>query len=101
MPHFEMNLNIWYYLPDHLLAKLPLIYEQMDGWIGNNEEYNFPQWYGPMDVQEYINASIEPSGLHFEANLPEEKWLIWQQKFKHIATEVLGFEVGEPEDGFE
>ncbi|WP_160114741.1 hypothetical protein [Aquimarina sp. AU474] len=44
-------------------------------------------------------ASIEPSGLHFETNMNEEEWLLWKAKFKKIATETLGFKVGEIEEG--
>lgn len=35
MEHFEINLNIWYYLPDKYLNQLPLIFSQMDGWLGS------------------------------------------------------------------
>ena len=35
MEHFDMNLNIWYYLPDEYLNKLPEIFSKMDGWLGS------------------------------------------------------------------
>lgn len=49
----------------------------------------------------YIEVSMEPSGLQFFAKMPEDKWRIWIAAFKEKATAALGYEIGEPEDGFE
>ncbi|MBB4825915.1 hypothetical protein HNO89_003151 [Sporosarcina luteola] len=32
--------------------------------------------------------------------MSNREWSSWIEKFKREATEALGFEVGEPEDGF-
>ncbi|MBQ7918673.1 MAG: hypothetical protein IJ324_01855 [Lachnospiraceae bacterium] len=44
---------------------------------------------------------MEPSGLQFYARLSPEEWDVWIGLFKHRATELLGYEIGEPEDGFD
>lgn len=45
--------------------------------------------------------SVEPGGLQFYAESPQEEWDSWFKLFKIKASEILGYEVGEPEDGFE
>ncbi|UJF33567.1 hypothetical protein [Paenibacillus hexagrammi] len=95
-PH-SCNLNIWYYLPDQEWSKLSKLYESMPGWIGykNGAAY----WFGQED-DIFITASVEPSGLSFYAQLNNSDWNSWIERFKSEATKVLGFDVGEPEDGF-
>ena len=60
-----------------------------------------PRWYDQENEGKLIEVSVEPSGLQFYAELPQEEWDIWFQLFKNMASELLGFPVGEPEDGFE
>ncbi len=93
------NLNIHYSSPRDIWDKLEDIYSQMPGWIG---VYNgIPQWYTLESDKRIITASVEPSGLQFYAELPQDEWDTWFELFKKKATAVLGFEVGEPEDGFD
>lgn len=103
MKFHECNLNIKYSLPQEVLDKLELVYSQMPGWIGlgkdGNGEEGIPYWFGYDENEKYILASIEPSGLQFEANIDDEEWLSWKTNFKKVATEVLGFKVGEIEEG--
>jgi len=60
-----------------------------------------PQWYGQKSDKRIITASIESSGLQFYSELHQEEWDAWFELFKKKATVVLGFEIGEPEEGFE
>lgn len=92
------NLNIWYYLPDEVWNKVSNIYENMPGWLGYKN--GIPYWFGHEGDDIYIEASVEPSGLSFYAQMNNSDWNSWIEKFKSEATKVLGFEVGEPEDGF-
>ncbi|WP_228548330.1 hypothetical protein [Sporosarcina obsidiansis] len=92
------NLNIWYSLPDELWGKLAAVYESMPGWIGFKN--GIPYWFGQEDEDVFICASVEPSGLSFYAQMSDDEWSSWIGKFKSEATRALGFEVGEPEDGF-
>ena len=94
-----MTLNITYHLPDEYINKLPDIYSQMEGWMGNgghSVESGF--WYS-LDFNEkgkFVRCYDEPSGLCFTANMDKDEWGIWKSKFKELATKVLGFKVGEP-----
>ncbi|KGR85543.1 hypothetical protein [Lysinibacillus odysseyi] len=92
------NLNIWYYLPDEVWGKVTKIYESMPGWIGYKN--GIPHWFGQEDEDVFIMASVEPSGLSFYAQMSNSDWSSWIESFKVEATKVVGFEVGEPEDGF-
>lgn len=57
------------------------------------------QWYGY--DEKLIQVSIEPSGLQFYAEFDEHEWNEWFSLFKKRASDILGYEVGEPEDGYE
>lgn len=91
------NLNIHYSMPKELWEKLGQLYSDMPHWKGFID--GAPRWY---DCEEkLIVASVEPSGLQFYSELPQEEWYSWFELFKLKASEILGYEVGEPEDGFE
>jgi len=92
------NLNIWYYLPNEEWNKISKLYESMPGWIGYRN--GVPYWFGQEEDDIFITASVEPSGLSFNAKLNNSDWFSWIERFKSEATKVLGFNVGEPEDGF-
>ncbi|WP_308722194.1 hypothetical protein [Paenibacillus polysaccharolyticus] len=92
------NLNIWHYLPDEVWAKVSKIYESMAGWIGYRS--GIPYWFGTEEDDVFIAASVEPSGLSFYAQMNSDDWMSWIETFKLEASKVLGFDVGEPEDGY-
>jgi len=98
----ECNLNIVIDSPQEVWDKLPLVYQEMDGWIGfgkdGNGETGIPYWYSYNENEKSILASVEPSGLHIVANMDLNEWLIWKAKIKKTATEILGFKVGEIEE---
>jgi hypothetical protein len=98
MNSHNCNLNIWYYLPDEIWDKVSKIYESMPGWIGYKN--GIPYWFGYEEDDVYIEASVEPSGLSFYAEMNNNEWTTWIERFKLEASQVLGFEVGEPEDGY-
>ncbi|MEK5468012.1 hypothetical protein MKY64_23665 [Paenibacillus sp. FSL R7-0210] len=93
------NLNIWYYLSDEVWNRVAKLYERMPGWIGYIN--GIPHWYGQEEDNVYIQASVEPSGLSFFARMNQSDWDSWIARFKFEATKEVGFEVWEPEDGFE
>lgn len=93
------NLNIHYSLLGDTWGKLAELYSKMPGWSGFID--GIPQWYTQKNDKRIINVSVEPSGLQFYAELPQEEWDTWFELFKKKASEVLGFEIGEPEDGFD
>ena len=93
------NLNIHYSLRDGIWDKLTEVYKEMRVWsvfiVG------IPHWYAQDNDKRIINASVEPSGLQFYVEMHQEEWNTWFELFKKEASTLLGFEVGEPEDGFE
>lgn len=99
----ECNLNIRYDLPKETLLLLEEVYSKIPGWLGFGKEgmgqEGIPHWFSYKEEEKYVIASIEPSGLLFEANMAEDEWLTWKAEFKKIATEILGFKVGEIEEG--
>jgi hypothetical protein len=96
---YNCNLNIWYYLSESVWDKVSEVYMKMPGWLGFKE--GIPRWFGEEDDPIFIEASVEPSGLAFYAHMKKDEWESWIENFKQEATKVLGFEVGEPEDGFQ
>ena len=104
MSHQEMNLNIRYDAPDEVWGKLPLIYRQLNGWLGFGQggalgEKGIPYWFSFNEKEKHISASIEISGLHFSGLMNMEEWTVWAREIKQIATKELGFKVGEIETG--
>ncbi|GKV65575.1 MULTISPECIES: hypothetical protein [Sporosarcina] len=92
------NLNIWYSLPEELWGNVTGVYKSMPGWLGFKD--GIPYWFGREEDNIFIWASVEPSGLSFYARMGDDEWSDWMEKFKLEATKAVGFEVGEPEDGF-
>lgn len=99
-----MQLNIEIVnLSDKIWKKvIPDIYQVMDGWIGFAKEdpvQGIPFWFSFNQSEKHICASIEPGGLLFTGLMDDEEWEIWKRKIKIIATQKLGFKVGERELG--
>ncbi len=95
----QANLNIHYSLPDDIWDKIVAIYPDMPYW-GKFVD-GCPLWDNTGDTAKFIEASVEPSGLQFHAQMSKEEWDKWFDLFKEKATKLLGYTVGEPEDGFD
>lgn len=95
-----INLNIWYYLPESVWDSVRTVYQAMPGWQGFDKR-GFPYWFGTEKDEKWISTSIEPSGLQILGRMEVQEWNEWTERFKEIASQTLGFAVGEPEDGFE
>lgn len=76
-------------------CEIAKIYSSMPYWSGNKSEAH---WQGAnIDLW----ASVEPSGLQIYGSMPLEIWNDWFAELKEKLTKLLGYEIGEPEDGFE
>ena len=91
----DVNLNIHYSAPKEIWEKIGKIYESMPYWVGDK---NGPQWIGK-DVD--LWASVEPSGIQIAGIMPDDIWKEWYSLLKKRLTEVLGYEIGEPEEGYD
>lgn len=97
MSTFNINLNIHYSAPEKVWNQLSQLYQEMPHWNGFVD--GNPQWYGT--DSKLIEACVEPSGLQFYAELSEAEWAQWISLFKARATTLLGYEIGEPEEGYD
>lgn len=91
----DINLNIHYTSPEEVWDKIGRIYESMPYWAGND---NGTQWIGK-DIN--LWASVEPSGIQLAGTMPDDIWDDWYSSLKRKLTDALGYEIGEPEDGYE
>lgn len=91
----NINLNIHWSAPDEVWDKIGKVYEEMPYWKGYE---NGPQWTGEnIDLW----ASCEPSGIQIAGTMPDDIWQDWYKLLKEKLTKALGYEIGEPEDGYE
>lgn len=87
MKSHNHNLNIHYSAPKEVWNKLKGLYAEMPYWRGFVN--GIPQWHTENEG-ERIEASVEPSGLLFYAELQQEEWDSWFTLFKEKASEILG-----------
>lgn len=90
----DINLNIHYSAPDDIWCRISKVYEETPYWAGDAP---LPHWIGE-NID--LTASVEPSGIQISGEMPESIWKDWYKNLKDKLTDVLGYEIGEPEDGF-
>lgn len=90
----NINLNIHYTMPEAVWEKIGEVYASMPYWIGEGKR---PCWEAKNIA---LEASVEPSGLQISGEMPEEIWESWYSELKDKLTAALGYEIGEPEDGY-
>ncbi len=91
----EINLNIHYTAPDEVWEKINSVYESMPYWAGTD---SMPSWIGD-NID--LTASVESSGVKIYGDMPEQIWNTWYELLKEKLTDVLGYEIGEPEEGYQ
>ena len=90
-----VNLNIHWDAPREVWQKISEVYKTMPYWVKNN---NAPLWVGE---NIHLCASVEPSGLQISGKMPDDIWEEWYSDLKKKLTVALGYEIGEPEEGYE
>lgn len=93
--HQDINLNIHYTAPDWVWKKIEEVYRSMPYW---DEEAGYPHWVGEGIA---LDASVEPGGIQIFGTMPKEIWEGWYLTLKEKLTVALGYEIGEPEDGYD
>ena len=88
-----MNLNIRYDFPvwDY---RVPTICAKMPGYIKGT---NF--WFSKNLDEKHLSCTVEPAGFVIGGLMENEEWEIWSKQFKVVATEILGYKIGEIETG--
>ena len=94
MSHHDVSLNIGDCAPDEIWAKIDEVYRSMEYY---SKGENCLTWQGN-DIGLY--SSAEPGGIQISGEMPDEIWDKWYPELKAKLTEALGYEIGEPQDGF-
>lgn len=90
----DVNLNIHYSAPEMVWDKIDEVYQSMPYWAGNGDGV---RWTGEgVDLW----ASVEPGGIQIAGAMPKEIWDEWYASLKNKLTKALGYEIGEPEEGY-
>ena len=91
----DRNLNIHYTAPRPIWEQIEAAYASMPYWCGAEDG---PRWVGEgIDLR----ASVEPGGIQLFGAMPQEIWASWFPLLKQKLGDVMGYEIGEPEDGYE
>lgn len=99
LPLQDAILNIRYDAPDEVWRELMRVYERMPGWLGAAD---LPRWLSADETgqSQAVWASVEPGGLQLAGYMEGDDWIYWLELFTTMATEVLGYEVGDVRDGY-
>lgn len=92
---YDINLNIHYTAPEEVWIAIEEVYRSMPYWAGYNREV---RWTG---TEIDLWASVEPSGIQIAGVMPESIWDEWYDSLKNKLTQSLGYQIGEPEEGFD
>lgn len=96
----DINLNIHYSIPNELWNKVIEVFRSMPYWIEDEKERkNCLFWYDDNECVE-LYCSVEPGGIQISGLMMDEIWQKWYPDLKRKLTEVLGYEIGEPEEGY-
>ncbi|MBO4523159.1 MAG: hypothetical protein J5723_00580 [Ruminococcus sp.] len=87
-------LNIHYSAPDEIWEKVNKVFQSMDYYNRGNDCLTWHE----ADIELY--TSTEPGGIQISGEMPDEIWDKWYPELKSKLTEALGYEIGEPENGF-
>lgn len=87
-------LNIHYSAPEEIWEKIGDVYSSMPYWYKDQ----YPHWVGD-NID--ISASVESGGIQIRGEMPSDLWDSWYDTLKKRLSDVLGYEIGEPEYGYE
>ncbi len=92
----DICLNIHYSAPKEIWDMIGEVYSSMDYWCGY-ENGGCPSWKGE---KVDLCASSEPGGIQISGEMPDDIWDKWYGELKSKLSEKLGYDIGEPEDGY-
>ena len=87
------TLNVPYDQPKADWDKVMRVYESMPGWLAQGDQ----AWFGSESDPEWIWASVEPSGILFEAQMDDAPWSKWIGELCARLTSALGRPIHEAE----
>jgi len=89
----SIALNVRYDQPQADWDKVMRVYESMPGWRAAGDQ----SWFGSESDPEWIWASVEPSGILFEAQMDDGAWSRWIGELCDRLTSALGRPIGDAE----
>lgn len=92
----DICLNVHYSAPKEIWDMIGEVYRSMDYWCGF-ENGGCPTWRGD-NIE--LCASVEPGGIQISGEMPDEIWNKWYSELKSKMSAKLGYDIGEPEDGY-
>ncbi len=95
MAYHDVSLNIDCCAPAEIWDKIDEVYRSSEYY---RKGENCLTWQG-QDIELY--SSAEPGGIQISGEMPDEIWDKWYPELKAKLSAALGYEIGEPEDGFE
>jgi hypothetical protein len=95
----SITYNIFYNsMNDHQWRLLSEAYSSLPFWKGFDSN-DCPCWFGHENQdEEYLWASIEPSGFLISGFLNDISWREWKCNFEETASSILGFKVHDAEE---
>ena len=66
----------------------------MEGWIEGTQ-----CWFSTSEDVKHVCATCEPAGFAISGLMEDEEWINWISRFKEVATDMLGYKIGEIETG--
>ena len=90
----SITLNLPYDLTTEEWKKVTNVFEQLDGWMNHSK---YMCWYGTEENEEYIWASVEPSGLLLHGRISDDIWVGWVSKLCAKLSVALAREVYDAE----
>lgn len=69
---------------EHSITLNLAVYSEMDSWV---EAQVSPCWFGSLDSDEFISASVEPSGLLVSGNIDSSpSQTLWHESFDVVGS---------------
>ena len=93
----DVCLNIYWGAPREIQERIGSVYSSMPYWDINSE---YPRWRCESKGID-LYGSAEPGGFQIAGDMPGDIWEEWYGTLKLRLTEALGYEIGEPQDGYE
>ena len=124
MPHFNSNFQIGYCKAREcspgLMYQLkfnvsifpvcfPAVQDDCEGFLSNQERLHVPLSEPYLEFRQlfcfrylrYLRFRHTEGTLFYIGGMPDNIWEMWYSELKEKLTAALGYEIGEPEEGFE
>ena len=83
----SITLNVRYDQPHADWDRVMRVYESMPGWRATGHDQS---WFGAEGEPIWVWASVEPSGIQFEAEMDEASWSKWLSDLCTRLSSALG-----------